>query len=181
MPAPGRKTDRKEEEPMKKILTTLCYMERDGKYLMLHRTKKENDINRDKYIGVGGHLEQGESPEDCIVREVREETGYTLTRFRLRGLITFVMDDMDEYSFLYTADGFTGKAVECREGVLEWVEKARVYKLPIWEGDRLMFALLDERKDVFSLKLCYESGVLIRAYVDGAEVLGAEPQAPAGG
>ena len=83
---------------MKKRLTTLCYIERDGKYLMLHRTKKENDINHDKYIGVGGHLEQGESPEDCIVREVREETGYTLTRYRLRGLITFVMDDVDEYS-----------------------------------------------------------------------------------
>ena len=181
MPALGRKTDRKEEEPMKKILTTLCYMERDGKYLMLHRTKKENDINRDKYIGVGGHVEQGDSPEDCIVREVREETGYTLTRFRLRGLITFVMDDVDEYSFLYTADGFTGKAGECREGVLEWVEKARVCELPIWEGDRLMFALLDERKDVFSLKLCYEHDVLVKAYVDGEAIFGAPLQTSAEG
>ena len=91
---------------MNKMLTTLCYLEKDGRYLMLHRTKKKNDMNHDKYIGVGGHLEQGESPEECILREVREETGYTLTRFRLRGVITFVIDDLDEYTFLYTADGF---------------------------------------------------------------------------
>ena len=110
---------------MNKILTTLCYLERDGRYLMLHRTKKKNDMNHDKYIGVGGHLEQGESPEECILREVREETGYTLTRFRLRGMITFVIDDLDEYTFLYTADGFEGQPIACSEGDLQWVEKDR--------------------------------------------------------
>ena len=99
---------------MNKILTTLCYLERDGRYLMLHRTKKKNDMNHDKYIGVGGHLEQGESPEECILREVLEETGYTLTRFRLRGMITFVIDDLDEYTFLYTADGFEGQPIAGR-------------------------------------------------------------------
>ena len=152
--------------------TTLCYIEKDGRTLMLHRVKKKNDMNRDKWLGVGGKFEPGESPEDCILREAREETGYTLTRMRLRGVITFVMDDVDEYSFLYTADGFTGEAAECREGVLEWVEKGRVCELPIWEGDRLMFALLDRRKDFFSLKLCYEHDALKKAYVDGVEIDG---------
>ncbi len=152
---------------MNKSFTTLCYLEKDGCYLMLHRTKKAGDINHDKYIGVGGHLEQGESPEDCILREVREETGYTLTRYRLRGVITFVMDDVDEYSFLYTADGFTGQEIPCNEGSLEWIAKSRVLDLPIWEGDRLMFHLLNTRRDVFSLKLNYEHDVLMSAAVDG--------------
>ena len=155
---------------MNKYLTTLCYLEKDGQYLMLHRTKKAGDINHDKYIGVGGHLEQGESPEDCILREVREETGYTLTRFRLRGLITFVMDDVDEYSFLYTADGFEGEQTGCNEGCLEWHDRQQVLSLPIWEGDRLMFRLLNTRQDVFSLKLCYEHDVLMSAAVDGKDV-----------
>ncbi len=153
---------------MNKQLTTLCYLEKDGRYLMLHRTKKAGDINHDKYIGVGGHLEQGESPEDCILREAREETGYTLTRMRLRGVITFVMDDVDEYSFLYTADGFTGQQIACSEGSLEWVSREQVLDLPIWEGDRLMFQLLNQRQDVFSLKLNYVHDVLVGAAVDGA-------------
>lgn len=153
---------------MNKQLTTLCYLEKDGRYLMLHRTKKAGDINHDKYIGVGGHLEQGESPEDCILREAREETGYTLTRMRLRGVITFVMDDVDEYSFLYTADGFTGQQIACSEGSLEWVPRKQVLDLPIWEGDRLMFQLLNQRQDVFSLKLNYVHDVLVGAAVDGA-------------
>ena len=153
---------------MNKQLTTLCYLEKDGRYLMLHRTKKAGDINHDKYIGVGGHLEQGESPEDCILREAREETGYTLTRMRLRGVITFVMDDVDEYSFLYTADAFTGQQIVCSEGSLEWVPREQVLDLPIWEGDRLMFQLLNQRQDVFSLKLHYVHDVLVGAAVDGA-------------
>ena len=153
---------------MNKQLTTLCYLEKDGRYLMLHRTKKAGDINHDKYIGVGGHLEQGESPEDCILREAREETGYTLTRMRLRGVITFVMDDVDEYSFLYTADDFTGQQIACSEGSLEWVPREQVLDLPIWEGDRLMFQLLNQRQDVFSLKLNYVHDVLVGAAVDGA-------------
>ena len=153
---------------MNKQLTTLCYLEKDGRYLMLHRTKKAGDINHDKYIGIGGHLEQGESPEDCILREAREETGYTLTRMRLRGVITFVMDDVDEYSFLYTADAFTGQQIVCSEGSLEWVPREQVLDLPIWEGDRLMFQLLNQRQDVFSLKLNYVHDVLVGAAVDGA-------------
>ena len=152
---------------MNKILTTLCYLEMDGRYLMLHRTKKKNDMNHDKYIGVGGHLEQGESPEECILREVREETGYTLTRFRLRGMITFVIDDLDEYTFLYTADGFEGQPIACSEGDLQWVEKEKIGALPLWAGDQIFFRLLEERQDVFSLKLTYIHDVLTAAAVDG--------------
>lgn len=155
---------------MNKILTTLCYLEKDGRYLMLHRTKKKNDMNHDKYIGVGGHLEQGESPEECILREVREETGYTLTRFRLRGVITFVIDDLDEYTFLYTADGFEGQPISCTEGDLQWIEKEKIGSLPLWEGDKLFFRLLEERQDVFSLKLTYIHDVLTAAAVDGREI-----------
>lgn len=155
---------------MNKTLTTLCYLEKDGRYLMLHRTKKKNDMNHDKYIGVGGHLEQGESPEECILREVREETGYTLTRFRLRGVITFVIDDLDEYTFLYTADGFEGQPVPCAEGDLQWIEKEKIGGLPLWEGDKLFFRLLEERQDVFSLKLTYIHDVLTAAAVDGREI-----------
>ena len=152
---------------MNKILTTLCYLERDGRYLMLHRTKKKNDMNHDKYIGVGGHLEQGESPEECILREVREETGYTLTRFRLRGMITFVIDDLDEYTFLYTADGFEGQPIACSEGDLQWVEKEKIGALPLWAGDQIFFRLLEERQDHISLKLTYIHDVLTAAAVDG--------------
>ena len=155
---------------MNKILTTLCYLEKDGRYLMLHRTKKKNDMNHDKYIGVGGHLEQGESPEECILREVREETGYMLTRFRLRGVITFVIDDLDEYTFLYTADGFEGQSIPCTEGDLQWIEKEKIGSLPLWEGDKLFFRLLEERQDVFSLKLTYIHDVLTAAAVDGREI-----------
>ena len=107
-------------------LTTLCYIEQDGKYLMLHRVKKENDINKDKWIGVGGHFEADESPEDCVLREVKEETGYTLTDYRFRGIITFLYRDVCEYMCLYTADGFTGEPRECDEGALEWVEINKV-------------------------------------------------------
>lgn len=107
-------------------LTTLCYIEQDGKYLMLHRVKKENDINKDKWIGVGGHFEADESPEDCVLREVKEETGYTLTAYRFRGIITFLYRDVCEYMCLYTADGFTGEPRECDEGALEWVEINKV-------------------------------------------------------
>ncbi len=153
-------------------LTTLCYMERDGAYLMMHRVKKEKDINRDKWIGVGGHFETGESPEECLLREVREETGLTLTEYRLRGVITFVTDVWQpEYMFLYTATGFTGTVSACDEGDLEWVPKEEVPRLPIWEGDKIFFRLLEERQDFFSLKLCYENDVLTEAVLDGREKL----------
>lgn len=152
--------------------STLCYIEKDGKYLMLHRTVKENDVNRDKWIGVGGHFEHGESPEECLLREVKEETGYTLTSWKYRGIVTFVYgEDMVEYMSLYTADGFTGEPAECDEGELEWIDKKKLSGLELWEGDRIFFRLLDEDRDFFSLKLVYDTeDVLKYAALDGAEL-----------
>lgn len=152
-------------------MTTLCYIEKENKYLMLHRIKKENDINKDKWVGVGGHIEEGESPEECIFREVKEETGLVLTNYRLRGLVTFVLEKWGtEYMFLYTADGFVGEITECNEGKLEWFEKENVYELPIWEGDKIFFRLLEERNDFFSLKLKYLESKLTEVYLDGNKI-----------
>ena len=149
--------------------STLCYIEQDNKYLMLHRVVKKNDVNKDKWIGVGGHFEHGESPEECLLREVKEETGYTLTSWKYRGIVTFVYgEDVIEYMSLYTADAFTGEPIECDEGVLEWVGKDRIGELNLWEGDRIFFRLLDEREEFFSLKLVYnKSDVLEYAALDG--------------
>lgn len=144
-------------------LTTLCYVEKNDKYLMLHRTKKENDINKDKYIGIGGHIEHGETPDECIIREAFEETGLKLINPKLRGIITFVIDDTDEYSFLYTCTDFSGTMHECNEGELEWIEKSRLEELPLWEGDKIFFKLLEEEKEFFSLKLVYINDELISA------------------
>lgn len=153
-------------------LTTLCYIERDGAYLMLHRVKKEKDINKDKWIGVGGHFEEGESPEECLLREVAEETGLKLTDYRLRGVITFSTESYPvEYMFLYTAEGFSGTMHACDEGDLEWVPKEQVYELPIWEGDKIFFRLLEERRDFFSLKLRYVGDTLAEAVLDGKDRL----------
>ena len=155
----------------KRTFTTLCYLEKQtesGKaLLMLHRTKKENDINKDKYIGVGGHIEHGESPEECIAREIKEETGLTAGALRLRGLITFVIDDADEYSFLYTCADFSGSLRECDEGDLEWVPEERIPELPLWAGDKIFFRLLRENRPFFSLKLHYVHDELIAAALDG--------------
>ena len=150
-------------------LSTLCYIEQDGKYLMLHRTVKKNDVNKDKWIGVGGHFEHGESPEECLLREVKEETGYTLTSWRYRGIVTFVYgEDTVEYMSLYTADGFTGNPIECDEGELEWVDKKDIPALELWEGDKIFFRLLDMEREFFSLKLVYNrSDVLQYAALDG--------------
>lgn len=150
-------------------LSTLCYIERDGKYLMLHRTVKENDVNKDKWIGVGGHFEQEESPEECLLREVKEETGYTLTSWRYRGIVTFVYgEDTVEYMSLYTADGFEGEAIPCDEGELEWVDKKDIAALELWEGDKIFFRLLDMERDFFSLKLVYDRHDVLRyAALDG--------------
>ena len=138
-------------------LSTLCYIEQDGKYLMLHRTVKKQDVNKDKWIGVGGHFERNESPEECLLREVREETGYTLTSWKYRGIVTFVYgEDVTEYMSLYTADGFAGEPIPCDEGELEWVEKDKVLELNIWEGDKIFFRLLNEDYPFFSLKLVYD-------------------------
>lgn len=153
---------------MRSNLTTLCYIEKDNKYLMLHRVKKENDINKDKWIGVGGHFEADESPEECLLREVKEETGLVLTSWKLRGIITFISNEWQtEYMFLYTADGFEGEMIECREGNLEWVDKADMYELPIWEGDKIFLNLLDTTDEFFSLKLRYEGDKLVEAVLNG--------------
>lgn len=152
-----------------KNLSTLCYLQRDGAYLMLHRTVKKNDVNKDKWIGVGGHLEEGESPEECLLREVKEETGYTLTSFRFRGLVTFLSGDgVTEYMSLFTADGFEGEPIPCDEGVLEWVPREKIPELNIWEGDKIFFRLLAEEIPFFSLKLVYDGqGGLVEAQLNG--------------
>ena len=153
------------------VNTTLIYIECGGEYLMLHRTKKENDCNRDKWIGIGGKFEEGESPEDCMLREAREETGLSLTAWRFRGIVTFVSDEWGtEYMHLFTADGFTGELSVCGEGELEWVKKSRLCELPIWEGDKIFLRLLRENAPFFSLKLCYRGDALVRAVLDGAEL-----------
>ncbi len=152
-----------------KNLSTLCYLQRDGAYLMLHRTVKKNDVNKDKWIGVGGHFEEGESPEECLLREVKEETGYTLTSFRFRGLVTFLSGDgVTEYMSLFTADGFEGEPIPCDEGVLEWVPREMIPELNIWEGDKIFFRLLAEEIPFFSLKLVYDGqGGLVEAQLNG--------------
>lgn len=148
--------------------TTLCYLEKDGCYLMLHRIKKVNDENHDKWIGVGGKFEDRESPEDCVIREVREETGLQLTDYRYRGIVTFVSDLYEtEYMHLFTATGFTGTLSECDEGVLEWVPKARIPELPIWEGDKIFLDLLAKDAPFFSLKLVYQGERLASATLNG--------------
>ena len=155
--------------------TTLCYIEKDDSYLLLHRISKKNDVNKDKWIGVGGKFEDKESPEECLLREVKEETGLTLTSYRLRGIVTFVSDRwVTEYMFLYTADGFEGKMAECDEGTLEWVKKKDMDKLKLWEGDKIFLKLIEEDAPFFSLKLSYEGDNLVYAALDGKELSGDE-------
>lgn len=153
-------------------LSTLCYLEREGSYLMLHRTVKKNDINKDKWIGVGGHFEEDESPEECVLREVKEETGYTLTSWRFRGIVTFVSGNgVTEYMHLFTADGFTGEQTECDEGQLEWVPICEIENLNIWEGDKIFLRLLAEEVPFFSLKLVYDGqDTLVSALLNGRKL-----------
>ena len=152
--------------------TTLCYLERGRKVLMLHRVKKELDENKDKWIGIGGKFEEGESPEDCLLREVQEETGLTLTRWRYRAIVTFVSDEWGtEYMHLFTADAWEGRLRDdCDEGVLEWIEREKLTELPIWEGDRIFLRLLAEDAPFFSLKLRYEGEGLAEAVLNGKKV-----------
>lgn len=149
--------------------TTLCYLERGRDYLMLHRVKKTIDENKDKWIGIGGKFEEGESPEDCLLREVREETGLRLLRWRYRGIVTFVSDEWGtEYMHLFTSDAFEGcLRTDCDEGELEWVDRDRLLSLPIWEGDKIFLRLLDEDVPFFSLKLRYEGDRLAEAVLNG--------------
>ncbi len=152
-------------------LTTLCYIEKNNQYLMLHRVVKKNDINKDKWVGIGGHFEKDESPEECLLREAKEETGLTLTSYRFRGLVTFLSDKWDtEYMCLYTADAYEGELSECDEGTLEWIDKDKIGELKLWEGDKIFFRLLQEEAPFFSLKLRYEGDMLAEAILDGKEL-----------
>lgn len=149
-------------------VTTLCYIEKDNRYLMMYRNKKENDCNKNKYVGVGGKIEKGESPEDSILREVKEETSLELNSCRLRGIVYFISDTYeDEYMFLFTSDSFIGEVATCDEGELCWVDKDKVSELPLWEGDKVFLKLLCEREEFFSLKLCYRGESLIDVILDG--------------
>ena len=151
--------------------TSLCYIEKDGKYLMLHRIKKENDLNHDKWIGIGGKFEDKESPEECNAREVLEETGLTLNACRYCGVVTFVSDKWEtEYMHLFHSDSFEGELKECDEGNLEWVDIKSVYNLPLWEGDKIFFRLMEQKAPFFSLKLEYEGDALVNAVLNGEKL-----------
>lgn len=152
--------------------TTLCYIERDGQYLMLHRTMKENDLNHDKWIGIGGKFEDKESPEECVIRETLEETGLTLTSYKYRGIVTFVSDKWEtEYMHLFTADGFEGELIECDEGELDWIDKDKLLELTLWEGDKIFLRLIDTPCPFFSLKLVYRGEELTEAVLDGKKIV----------
>ena len=156
---------------MKSQLTTLCYIQRDDSYLMLHRTVKENDENHDKWIGIGGHFEFQESPEDCLLREVKEETGLTLLDYDFRGIVTFISDDHPaEYMHLYTSKNFTGTVTDCREGQLEWIPIKDICTLNLWEGDKIFLDLLAKDHPFFSLKLLYKNGELIDSFLNGKHI-----------
>lgn len=148
--------------------TSLCYVRRGDEYLLLHRVKKEHDANHDKWIGLGGKFLPGESPEECMLREVYEESGLRLGAWRCRGIVTFVSDCWGtEYMHLFTADRFSGQLRPCDEGELHWVKMSDIYSLPIWEGDRIFLRLLEEDGPFFSLKLCYEGERLASAALNG--------------
>ena len=151
--------------------STLCYITRGNDVLMLHRVKKQNDINKDKWIGVGGKFEGEESPDECILREVKEETGLTLTSLRCRGIVTFVNDECEgEYMFLFTADGFEGSLKECDEGDLQWVSREFLNGLPKWEGDQIFLDLLWQDAPFFLLTLRYSGDTLVEAILDGKKI-----------
>lgn len=148
--------------------TTLCYIEKDGCYLLLHRIKKENDLNKDKWVGIGGKFEENESPEECLLREAMEETGLTLTEYRYCGIVTFVSDKWEgEYMHLFHATDFQGEIIDCNEGKLEWVDKEFFASLPQWEGDKIFLSLMEQNVPFFSLKLCYEGDRLVYSALNG--------------
>lgn len=150
------------------ILSTLCYISKEDHWLMLHRTKKKNDLNSGKWIGIGGKFEEGESPEECLIREVFEETGLTLERYFFRGIVTFVSDCAPtEYMHLFTADCPEGTLRNCEEGDLHWIAKEKVPELPTWAGDRVFLELLMRNEPFFSLKLCYQGEKLTQILLNG--------------
>ena len=151
--------------------TSLCYIERKDEFLMLHRVKKEKDINKDKWVGAGGKFEYGETPEECMIREVKEETGLNVEGYRYCGIVTFVSDIWGtEYMHLFSVDKFSGEIGECDEGVLEWVKKDNVKNLPIWEGDKVFLKLMAENIPFFSLKLVYEGERLVKCVLNGKAI-----------
>ncbi len=154
------------------INTTLCHIEKDGKYLMLHRTKKENDLNKDKYVGIGGKFIDKESPEECNAREVLEETGLTLKDVRYCGVVTFVSDKWEtEYMHIFHTENFSGEIIDCDEGILEWIDKKELLDLPIWQGDKIFLELIEKKVPFFSLKLVYEGEILTSAVLNGERLL----------
>ncbi len=151
--------------------TSLCYIQRGSEYLMLHRTKKENDENKDKWIGIGGKFLPGESPEDCMLREAKEETGLDISAWKYRAIVTFVSNEWGtEYMHLFTADKWSGKLIDCDEGELEWIERSKLRELSLWEGDKIFLKLLETDEPFFSLKLCYDGDKLIKAVLNGADM-----------
>ena len=144
------------------INSSICYIEKDEKYLMLHRTKKENDINKEKWIGVGGKFEAGESPEECIVREVKEETGLIINSYKLRCIVTYVSDNWEtEYMYVFTSKDFSGKLIECNEGDLEWIDKDKIFELNLWEGDKIFLDKIQKDNTFFTMKCKYDGDKLL--------------------
>ena len=153
------------------INSTLCYVTRGDQVLMLHRVKKKNDINKDKWIGIGGKFEKDESPDECLLREAREETGLELTSWRCRGIVTFLNEGTDgEYMYLFTADGFEGQLKESDEGDLQWVSREFLDELPKWEGDQIFLDLLWQDAPFFLLKLRYDRDKLVEAVLNGEKI-----------
>ena len=151
--------------------SVLCYVTRGNDVLMLHRVKKKNDINKDKWIGIGGKFEHEESPDECLLREAKEETGLTLTSWRCRGIVTFLTTDgFGEYMYLFTADGFEGEMIECDEGDLQWVSRDFLNSLPKWEGDQIFLDLLWQDAPFFLLTLRYSGDTLVEAVLDGKKI-----------
>lgn len=145
------------------INSTICYIEKDGKYLMLHRTKKEKDINKDKWIGIGGKFEDKESPEECIIREVKEETGLTLNSYKLRGIVTYISNNWEtEYMYVFTSVDFSGELIECNEGDLEWIDKEKIFDLNVWEGDKIFLEKLQKDSKFFTAKFEYDGDKLLK-------------------
>lgn len=145
------------------ILSTLCYIEKDNQYLMLHRAKKKNDMNKDKWIGIGGKFEQNESPEECVIREVKEETGLHLKSYQLRCIVTYVSTNWEtEYMYVFTSDDFEGNMIECNEGDLQWINKNEVTKLNIWEGDKIFIEKMQNDNKFFTVKFEYDGDKLLR-------------------
>lgn len=145
------------------ILSTVCYIEKAGKYLMLHRTKKENDINKDKWIGIGGKFEKDESPEECILREVKEETGLNIKSYKLKCIVTYVSTKWEtEYMYVFTANEFEGDLIECNEGDLQWIDKEKIEELNIWEGDKIFIKKMQESNSFFTIKFEYDGDKLMK-------------------